>query len=247
MRIPRSHPRYRSLATRDRLARAVEAGLAVREGLIAHGRGEAFDYLLGERSTAFALRAEKCAAAHLLKAERPVISVNGNTAALAAKEAVALARGVGAALEANVFYGNRKKRAALIIRELERSGAHQVLGLRPDARIPGLEGQRALCSREGIHSADVVLVPLEDGDRTRALAAMGKTVISVDLNPLSRTSMAAHVSIVDELTRALPRIAGFAGRLRRRPSSIARVIRDFDNEKNLSSTVRFIGRRLGGL
>jgi 4-phosphopantoate--beta-alanine ligase len=36
---------------------------------------------------------------------------------------------------------------------------------------------------------------------------MGKTVITVDLNPLSRTAKAADVTIVDELTRALPQLA----------------------------------------
>jgi 4-phosphopantoate--beta-alanine ligase len=36
---------------------------------------------------------------------------------------------------------------------------------------------------------------------------MGKRVITIDLNPLSRTARAADVTIVDELTRALPLLA----------------------------------------
>ena len=59
---------------------------------------------------------------------------------------------------------------------------------------------------KGIFSADVVLVPLEDGDRCQALVNMGKTVIAIDLNPLSRTARSATITIVDELTRALPHI-----------------------------------------
>ena len=55
-------------------------------------------------------------------------------------------------------------------------------------------------------AADVILVPLEDGDRCEALAGMGKTVIAIDLNPLSRTARRATLTIVDELTRALPNI-----------------------------------------
>jgi len=51
--------------------------------------------------------------------------------------------------------------------------------------------------------ADVVFVPLEDGDRCEALIAAGKQVLVVDLNPLSRTARAATVTIVDELTRVL--------------------------------------------
>ena len=77
-RIPRSHPRYRSLLVREKLVEGFRRGLVVPEGLIAHGRGEAFDYLLGEESHSFALEAERVAAAWLLYADRPVISVNGN-------------------------------------------------------------------------------------------------------------------------------------------------------------------------
>src|SRR3972149_3294159 len=66
-------------------------------------------------------------------------------------------------------------------------------GPRPPARarVPRLESRRALAHRAGIYGADVVLVPLEDGDRTEALVRMGKAVISVDLNPRSRPSQQA--------------------------------------------------------
>ena len=47
---------------------------------------------------------------------------------------------------------------------------------------------------------------LEDGDRCEALVAMGKEVIVVDLNPLSRTSTTASVTIVDEVKRAMERM-----------------------------------------
>ncbi len=84
--IPPGHPRYRSLVVREQLVRFAREGIVAWEGLIAHGRGEAFDYLLGERTTPSAALAERTAAAMLLSAERAVISVNGNTAALAAGE-----------------------------------------------------------------------------------------------------------------------------------------------------------------
>ncbi|HOJ97246.1 MAG TPA: phosphopantothenate/pantothenate synthetase family protein, partial [Methanospirillum sp.] len=90
--IPITHPRYRSLVTRERLASYTKTGIVSLEGLTAHGRGEAFDYLLGEETTESALRAEKVAAALLLSASHPVISVNGNTAALAAQEIADLQR-----------------------------------------------------------------------------------------------------------------------------------------------------------
>ena len=46
-------------------------------------------------------------------------------------------------------------------------------------------------------------MPLEDGDRCEALVALGKQVLVIDLNPLSRTSRMAHVTIVDEVSRAM--------------------------------------------
>jgi 4-phosphopantoate--beta-alanine ligase len=233
--------------TRERLVEAVERGLVVKEGLIAHGRGEAFDYILGEVTIPQASKAERAGAARLLRAKKPVISVNGNAAALASKAIVELADSAGAQIEANIFYGDREKRIRLIVDELEANGAKRVLGLEADARLPGLEGQRALCGQDGIYSADVVLLPLEDGDRTKALVDMGKTVIAVDLNPLSRTSRTAQVSIVDELTRAVPEIKRHVEELRANQDLIEETIRDFDNEKNLASVLEFIGKRLKGL
>ena len=82
--IPPDHPRYRSLVTRELLAESAKKGIVSLEGLTAHGRGEAFDYFIGERTIASALKAECTAAALLLSARHPVISVNGNAAALAA-------------------------------------------------------------------------------------------------------------------------------------------------------------------
>ncbi|OGS50646.1 MAG: hypothetical protein A3K65_08915 [Euryarchaeota archaeon RBG_16_68_12] len=246
MKIPRSHPRYRSLVTRESLVKAWKAGVAVPEGLIAHGRGEAFDYLLGEATSAPALVAEKAAAAFLLTAKRPVISVNGNVAALAATEVVRLANAIPARIEVNLFH-RTDARVGKIVRVLESAGARDILGVRPDARIPRLDSKRALAHRRGIYGADVVLVPLEDGDRTEALVRMGKTVISVDLNPLSRTSQMATVPIIDELTRALPNIEKFVHELRDDPRETRRIARTYRKAGNLRAVYSFINRRLPGL
>ncbi len=246
MKIPKSHPRHASLVRREKLVRGWRDGLVVPEGLIAQGRGEAFDYLLGEATTPPALVAEKAAAALLLTAERPVVSVNGNVAALAPREAVRLARAVSARVEVNLFH-RTDARVARIARTLRVAGAKDVLALHPDARIPGLESKRALCHREGIYSADVVLVPLEDGDRTEALVRMGKTVISIDLNPLSRTSRAASVPIVDELSRALPNIEGFVRELRADPQEARRIAKGYDRQGNLRATFDVLGWRLRDL
>lgn len=207
MRLSPRHPRYASLRVRATLAEASRTGLVVPEGLIAHGRGEAFDYLLGERTSPSARQAERTAAEWLRAARHPVVSVNGNVAALAAPAVARLSRArPGLAVEVNLFHRS-ERRVQAVARALRAAGVRRVLGLRPSARIPGLPSDRALVDRRGIYTADVCLVPLEDGDRTEALRALGKRVISVDLNPLSRTSQRADLPIVDEITRALAHLA----------------------------------------
>ncbi len=84
--IPKDHPRYKSLLVREMLVKGVNDGITSMQGLIAQGRGEAFDYLIGERTTASAEQATRAAVALLLLAKKPVISVNGNAAAIASAE-----------------------------------------------------------------------------------------------------------------------------------------------------------------
>jgi 4-phosphopantoate--beta-alanine ligase len=207
--IPADHPRAASLRTREAMKDAVAAGLVHPTGLIAHGRGEAFDYLLGERTPPEATQAIAEAARLLKAARQPVLSLNGNVVALAARQAVAVQQALPKlVLEVNLFH-RTEERVARLVGAVEAAGAKpgSVLGRSPDFRIPDLTSDRALCSKAGIGGADVVLVPLEDGDRCQALKAMGKTVLTIDLNPLSRTALAADVTIVDELTRALPALA----------------------------------------
>lgn len=202
--IPDDHPRYRSLVTREHLAECARSGLVSWEGLISHGRGEAFDYLLGEKTSESARRAARVAAALLRSARHPVISVNGNTAALAAREIAGLQKASGAIVEVNLFH-RTPERVAQIEALLRDAGADVFSG--EAERLLPLSHDRAWCRRGGMYAADVVLVPLEDGDRCGVLVDMGKKVIAIDLNPLSRTARMATLTIVDEVTRALPLIA----------------------------------------
>ncbi len=215
------------------------------EGLIAHGRGEAYDYLLGERTTKTAQRAIRAAAAMLLLSKRPVISVNGNTAALCPREIVELARSTGAAIEVNLFYRTEEREQA-IRSELEKHGGRNILGVGPraSARIPELQSERRRVDPEGIYIADTVFVPLEDGDRTEALAKMGKRVITVDLNPLSRTAKTAHITIVDNITRAMPALIETSSKIKS-SRSLKNIVESFDNKKNLRESIKII-RRAGG-
>ncbi len=228
MEISEGHPRYRSLMARERIVCMVDEGMVTPTGMISHGRGEAYDYLLGEATIVPAEQAERVAAAYLLEAINPVICVNGNAAALAGEELAALARLVPAKLEVNLFH-RTPERMTKVVAHMESFGI-EVLGLEPDASIPGIASDRALCTMEGIHDADVVLVPIEDGDRAEALVQAGKVVIAIDLNPLSRTSRAATVPVVDEVTRAVPNIGRHVKAMRGDSGLRRRTIKSFDAE-----------------
>jgi 4-phosphopantoate--beta-alanine ligase len=237
--IPKDHPRYRSLVARERLARCAREGVVALEGLTAHGRGEAFDYLIGERTTESAALAARTAAAMLLSARHAVISVNGNTAALAAAEIAALQRASGADVEVNLFH-RTEERIALIAGILEKHGVRVLSGTAE--RLVPLSHDRALCLPHGIGDADVVLVPLEDGDRCEALRRMGKTVITVDLNPLSRTARTATLTVVDEVTRAIPAITAACASLG--PGEGERLIATLDNTYLLRAAIDEMRERL---
>ena len=226
--IPDSHPRRASLLARQSLVDAAAEGLLADSAMIAHGRGEAFDYLLGETTSDSAMDAIREVAARLLAAERPVISVNGNTVVLAGEELIRVAAVVGCPIEVNLYYRTPERVMGLLGRLSEQRdvvaaeaspggwegdwqeavGSVVLLGNSAEHSIPGLDGPRAKCCQEGIGQADVVLVPLEDGDRCEALVAAGKQVLVVDLNPLSRTSMMATVTVVDEVSRASSELLG---------------------------------------
>ncbi|HET6807629.1 MAG TPA: 4-phosphopantoate--beta-alanine ligase [Nitrososphaera sp.] len=238
--IPSDHPRAKSIYIREMLVNGFRRGLVVPEGLIAHGRGEAYDYLIGERTTKTAQRAIEAAAAMMLLSNRPVISVNGNTAALCPNTVVELAKVTGAAIEVNIFYRTEEREKA-IKAELELHGAKKVLGVgsQASARIPQLQSERRRVDPDGIYAADTVLVPLEDGDRTEALTKMNKTVITIDLNPLSRTSRAANITIVDNVVRAMPILVESTRKLRS-TLSLKKITDNFDNSKNLHESLKII-------
>ncbi|HXV46781.1 MAG TPA: 4-phosphopantoate--beta-alanine ligase [Nitrososphaera sp.] len=238
--IPPDHPRAKSLNTREMLVDGYRRGLVAAEGLIAHGRGEAYDYLIGEQTTKTAQRAIRAAAAVLLLSKRSVISVNGNTAALCPRETVELAKATGSAIEVNLFYRTEDRERA-IKAELEMHGAENVLGVGSgtSATIPELQSERRRVDPDGIYGADTVLVPLEDGDRTEALARMGKKVITIDLNPLSRTAKAADITIVDNIVRAIPALVEAALEIIG-SSSLKKIADGFDNKKNLRESLKII-------
>mgnify|MGYP001214233152 FL=1 len=229
---PKDHPRYKSLLAREKLVDASE--FVAKQGLIAHGRGEAFDYLLGEQTCLPALSAIKAAASALIEAKNPVISVNGNVVALAAREVARLSEISGAKVEVNLFH-RTPERIAGLTKMMKKVGI-DALGANADDKIPGLSSERAKCCSDGIGSADIVLVPLEDGDRCEALVNMGKKVITIDLNPLSRTAQTAHITIVDELTRCLPLLSDFVKE--------KNGLDSFNNKQCLTDVLNYMAERI---
>jgi 4-phosphopantoate---beta-alanine ligase len=249
--IPPTHPRAQSLLIRAKLIEGYRKGLVASEGLIAHGRGEAFDYLLGEKTSSMAQCAIEAATSTLLLSRLPVISVNGNLAALCAKTVVELSQLIGARIEVNLFY-RTIRRERLMKRELERFGAKEILGVNSGASavIPELQSERRRVDPDGIMKADTVLVPLEDGDRTQALARMGKTVVAIDLNPESRTARSANITIVDNAIRAIPKMIVVAKKLKelerkQREKVLKRIIKGYDNQKNLLESLSAMRGNIG--
>jgi len=237
MNIPKSHPRYLSLQIREKLVNGFNNNLVVKEGLLAHGRGEAFDYLIGEKTTKSAKNAIKAAASMLNQAQKSVISVNGNFAALCPKEIIQLAKITDSKIEVNLFYSSEKRKKA-ISKILKKYGANEILGMdkKQSTKLKGIDSARRIVDKSGIFSADVVLVPLEDGDRTIALKKAKKRIITFDLNPLSRTAQTADVTIVDNVTRAMKLLVSESRKSRKQIT--------FDNKKNLKSTILEIRKNL---
>ncbi|MEI8191675.1 MAG: phosphopantothenate/pantothenate synthetase family protein, partial [candidate division NC10 bacterium] len=123
----------------------------------------------------------------------------------------------------------------------------EVLGREQDFILDGIASDRAHCCSQGIAAADVVLIPLEDGDRADALRRAGKKAIAIDLNPLSRTTQAADIAIVDELTRAARNMVALAEvMVEHPPQERARMVSLFNNQRNLGAVLERMSNDLQG-
>lgn len=241
--IDPKHPRAISLQIREKLVKGVEQGLTSLNGLIAQGRGEAFDYLIGEVTTEFAQNAIDAAAAMLILAEYPVLSINGNDAALASKEYIQLAELLDCPIEINLFH-RTEERVKKIENYLLSLGANNVLST-VSQELPEIASPRKLVSEFGIGKADVVFVPLEDGDRTEALIAQKKKVITIDVNPLSRTAQKATITIVDNIVRAMPLLIHTIEKFKHTSKEeLERLILTYNNQIILKQAITHINNRL---
>ena len=240
--LPKDHPRYESLKYRHKIIEGMKDLVVAEAGLIAHGRGECFDYILGEKTNVIAEKAIKAAVSLLLISEKPVLSVNGNTAALVPRELVALSNVIAAPLEINIFYG-KEGRVKAITDTLIEAGAKNLLGTNESkmVEIEELSSNRRRVDPNGIKIADTVFVPLEDGDRTEALKKLGRKVIAVDLNPISRTAIWADITIVDNIVRVLPKMIKLAEEMKKlNKEELTKIVKDFNNKKNIQDTLQLI-------
>ena len=238
-KIPQTHPRASSLIIREKLVDGFRNGIVVPQGLIAHGRGEAFDYLLGEKTTKYAYEAEKAAVCLLLLSNNSIISVNGNTAVLCAKDLVTLSNVTKSRIEVNLFHKSRARTNA-IASILRKEDAFDVLGLDNKSRtiIKRVSSNRKYVDKDGIMNSDTIFLALEDGDRTESLVRMGKKVISVDLNPLSRTAIASNITIIDNIVRAIPNMVKISEQLVKKDKSyLLQLIKNFDNKENMHKSL----------
>jgi 4-phosphopantoate--beta-alanine ligase len=240
--IPDDHPRAQSLHYRHQLVDGMKAKIVTPSGLCAHGRGEAFDYMFGEKTIPLAIKAMKAAIVALKKAKTPVISVNGNVAALVPEKIVELSDVLNIPLEINIFY-QAPGRIEAIKQKLISVGGQNLLGTGDveSVNIPNISSNRRIVDPRGIYQADVVLIPLEDGDRAEALVEAGKTVIAIDLNPLSRTSQKSHITIVDNLIRVIPKMIELSKEISTLDNSeINQWYNDFNQKENLNYTIKYM-------
>jgi 4-phosphopantoate--beta-alanine ligase len=152
----------------------------------------------------------------------------------------------GAKLEVNLYH-RLPGRDSVIEKLLRDEGVKELLGVgeAASAQIEEVNSDRRRVDPSGILIADTVFVPLEDGDRTEALRSMGKTVIAVDLNPLSRTAQLASITIVDNVVRAMPLLISEAKRLKGHGvEELQREVSSFNNTRVLSDAMRTMEERL---
>lgn len=239
----KNHPRYLSNYYRDLLVWGVKKNITSLQGLTAHGRGEAFDYLLGEKTQDFAEKAISAAVALLLRAKYPIISVNGNSAILSAGELVILSEKLHAPLEINLFHAS-KVREKNIKKYLQKFGANTIL-IPDNTALKNVSSSRRMISSLGQKKSDLILLPLEDGDRTQALKKIGKKVITIDLNPLSRTAQTADIAIIDNLVRVIPLMTKQIEKFKNCPQNkLTEIIESYDNRKIICEALGFIQKRL---
>jgi len=117
-------------------------------------------------------------------------------------------------------------------------------------KLSHIASDRAKRRQNGIFQADVVFVPLEDGDKAQALTKLGKTVLTVDLNPLSSNcSSKVPLQSSNEVTRAFKNLVSFAKHWKSETNhdELDLLKTTFDNLENLKASYALMQKRLRSL
>ena len=69
--------------------------------------------------------------------------------------------------------------------------------------------------------------------------ALHPSQYTVDLNPMSRTAIASHITIVDNVLRAMPALIEAANSLKG-SKTLRRIYEEFDNQGNLAASLKII-------
>ena len=77
---------------------------------------------------------------------------------------------------------------------------------------------------------------------------MNKTVIAIDLNPLSRTARTANITIVDNVIRAIPNIEKWVRTLKNMDkANLEKRVESWNNKEMLQDTLSFVSKRLNSM
>ena len=82
---------------------------------------------------------------------------------------------------------------------------------------------------------------MEDGDRTEALKKLGKKIIAVDLNPLSRTSIWADITIIDNIIRVMPQMIEVSKELKKKDKqTLKSILEKYNNKNTIQEALNYI-------
>ena len=77
---------------------------------------------------------------------------------------------------------------------------------------------------------------------------LGKLLITIDLNPLSRTAKTASITIVDNIVRAIPNLIEAVQELKGAdPSTLHQIVESFNNNENIQESLAKISKKYTGV
>ncbi|VUT24061.1 MAG: 4-phosphopantoate--beta-alanine ligase [Candidatus Methanolliviera sp. GoM_asphalt] len=215
-KIPKSHPRYSSLITREKLIEAYEEGILDEGALIEFGREEAVDYLIGERTIEEAYRSTKVAVSYILLSKNPMIVLDGVCLALSANKIKKICRSLGL----SVYLGEdlSEVRERLI-------GRLKAEGIEPKERM----------------DTDLLIFH----GKNKILKYFNGRKIYFGLNIFSNDLKGVDVIIIDSIIRFFSNIEEIFDKLReKRIRELIEITKDYKKEEIFMETLNFVIKRI---